>query len=107
MMQKIKRIKTYTFIVYIIETLVVLGLIIFKLVKDTNTTFVDNLTILFIIFSLIFGINIVVALLSQRSIEVDARINHIGITNTLGADISEAFIYGELEIGRASCRERV
>lgn len=96
MMQKIKRIKTYTFIVYIIETLVVLGLIIFKLVKDTNTTFVDNPTILFIIFSLIFGINIVVALLSQRSIEVDARINHIGITNTLGADISEAFIYGEL-----------
>ena len=96
MIQKLKQIKTYSLLLFILETLFVLGLIVFKLVKQDNTTFIDNPTAIFFIFVAVFGLNVVYALFAHHSLEVDARMNHIGVTNTLGADISEAFIYGEI-----------
>lgn len=96
MMQKIKQIKTYAFWVYLAETVLILGLVVFKLAKKSATTFVDNPTILFIILTALVGVNIVTTLFSYRDIEIDARVNHISVVNTLGADISEAFIYGAI-----------
>ncbi len=96
MIQKLKQIKTYTFLIYLIETMFVLGMIIYKLLKEKNDTFVDNTSAVFIIFVALFGFNIIYTIFSHRSIEIDARLNHIGITNTLGADLKETFIYGQI-----------
>ncbi len=96
MIDKFKYLKRIMLIASLIEAIVIIGYIIFTGASSIIGDFNHYKIVTAIVFGIAFVVSAILLVIGLHKVEKEARKNHIDIANTLGADITEAFLYGEL-----------
>ena len=96
MFELLRRVKYRWLILSLVNLLIIGGYIIVNKLFAEDVPFFASEEMTYIVVALVFAISFVAAIVSIHFFEKAARHNYVTVSNTLGADISEAYSFGEI-----------
>ena len=96
MFDLLRRVKFRWLLVGLVELLIIAAYVVTRKLFSADIPFLASEALSYIVVGAIFFITLIATIFSIHSFEKSARQNYVTITNTLGADISEAYSFGEI-----------